>query len=70
MSAQHSITELIQTLRSRAERYKLLADGLYDRRTAAEIAAYSDELEAEVLRLQRMAWPSTTQGWQDDYNRA
>jgi hypothetical protein len=50
-SAQHTIDELVRMMRARASRYKILAEGLYDRRTAAEVSAYADELEAEAERL-------------------
>jgi len=51
MSAQQTIDELVRMLRARALRYKILAEGLYDRQTAAEVSAYADELEAEAERL-------------------
>ena len=51
MSAQHTIDELVRMMRARASRYKILAEGLYDQRTAAEVSAYADELEAEAKRL-------------------
>lgn len=53
MSAPYSITDRIELLRSRAQRYKQLAEVLYDRRTAAEVSGYADELEAEVNRLEK-----------------
>ena len=53
MPVQNSIAENIQLLRSRVERYKLLAEALYDQRIAAEIAGFADELEAELARLER-----------------
>ncbi|HYK81285.1 MAG TPA: hypothetical protein VEU95_16745 [Micropepsaceae bacterium] len=58
MSAQQTIDELVRTMRARALRYKLLAEGLYDRQTAAEVSAYADELEAEAERLADSRWPS------------
>ena len=51
MSAQQTIDELVRTLHARALRYKILAEGLYDRHTAAEVSAYARELEAEAERL-------------------
>jgi len=51
MSAQNTIDELVRMMRARASRYKILAEGLYDQRTAAEVSAYADELEAEAKRL-------------------
>jgi hypothetical protein len=51
MSSQQTIDELVRMMRARALRYKILAEGLYDRQTAAEVSAYADELEAEAERL-------------------
>jgi len=53
MSAPYSISDRIELLHSRALRYKQLAEALYDRRTAAEVSIYADELEAEVSRLEK-----------------
>jgi hypothetical protein len=53
MSASYCIADRIELLRSRAQRYKQLAEVLYDRRTAAEVSGYADELEAEVNRLEK-----------------
>jgi hypothetical protein len=61
MSAQQTIEELIGMLRARALRYKVLAEGLYDRQTAAEVSAYADELEAEAERLEGPPWPLAVQ---------
>lgn len=63
MSAQQTIDELARMLRARALRYKILAEGLYDRQTAAEISAYADELEAEAERLTGPRWPGAAQGF-------
>jgi len=63
MSAQQTIDELVRMLRARALRYKILAEGLYDRQTAAEVSAYADELEAEAERLANPRWPVATQGF-------
>ena len=57
MSAQQTIDELVRMLRARALRYKILAEGLYDRQTAAEVSAYANELEAEAERLADPRWP-------------
>src|SRR5438309_650957 len=43
MSAQQAIDDLVRMLRARARRYKVLAEGLYDRQTAAEVSAYAVE---------------------------
>ena len=63
MSAQQTIDELVRMLRARALRYKILAEGLYDRQTAAEVSAYADELEAEAERLGDPRWPVAPQGF-------
>jgi hypothetical protein len=60
MSAQQTIDELVRMLRARALRYKTLAEGLYDRQTAAEVTAYARELEAEAERLADPRWPLAT----------
>ena len=52
MSALHSIADRIELLRSRSQRYKQLAAVLTDRRAAAEVSVYADELEAEIIRLE------------------
>lgn len=57
MPAQHPIDELVRILRGRAQRYQALAEGLYDRQTAAQVAACADELEAEAARLETLRWP-------------
>ena len=57
MSAQQAIDDLVRMLRARARRYKVLAEGLYDRQTAAEVSAYAAELEAEAERLEDRRWP-------------
>ena len=53
MPVRNPIAERIRLLRSRAERYKLLAEVHHDRRTAAQVAGLADELQAEVTRLER-----------------
>lgn len=58
MSAQQTIDELVRMMRARGLRYKILAEGLYDRQTAAEVLAYANELEAEAERLADSRWPS------------
>ena len=61
MSAQQTIEELARMLRMRALRYKILAESLYDRKTAAEVTAYARELEAEAERLADPRWPLRVQ---------
>ena len=46
------MTEDIRVLRSRVERYKRLADVLFDRRTAAEVAEYAEELESMIAEME------------------
>jgi hypothetical protein len=53
MSAPYSVADRIELLRSRAQRYKGLGEVLQDRRRASEISGYADELEAEVIRLEK-----------------
>jgi len=53
MPVQSAIAERIDQLRARAQRYKGLAEILYDRRMAAEVAVFAKEIEAEVARLER-----------------
>lgn len=60
MLTPNSIAEHIQLLRSRVRRYQLLAEGLYDRRIADEVAGVADEIQAELARLER---------WQDSLGR-
>jgi hypothetical protein len=42
-------------LRARAERYRQLADVLYDRRVVAEVQACARELETEAALIERQA---------------
>jgi len=60
MSAAYTIPDRIEVLRSRAQRYKQLAEVLYDRRTAAEVSVYADELQAEIHRLEK--WENSNHG--------
>jgi hypothetical protein len=53
LRAHNSIAEHIQLLRSRVARYKSLAETLYDHRIAAEVAGFANELETELLNLER-----------------
>jgi hypothetical protein len=53
MQALNSIADRIQLLRSRIQRYKVLAAALYDERIAAEVEDFADELEVELARLER-----------------
>lgn len=57
MSARHAIDELVRTLRGRAQRYQPVAEGLYDRQTAAEVAACAGELEADAAWLETLRSP-------------
>ena len=42
----------IEILRARAERYRRLANELFDERTSEEAASLARELDAEIARLQ------------------
>jgi hypothetical protein len=42
----------IEVLRARAERYRRLAQDLFDPRTSEEAASLAEELDAEIARLQ------------------
>ncbi len=53
MSAPYSVADRMELLRSRAHRYKELAEALHDRRSAAEVSGYAGELEAEIIRLEK-----------------
>jgi hypothetical protein len=53
MPALNCITDRILLIRSRVERYRRLAEELYDRRIAAEVSRFADELEADLRRLER-----------------
>ncbi|HEY4264722.1 MAG TPA: hypothetical protein VGM72_05350 [Micropepsaceae bacterium] len=53
MPAMNSITDRIQSISARVERYRHLAEALYDRRIAAEVSRVADELEADLRRLER-----------------
>ena len=57
MPVYNSIAERILLLRARAARYKVWAEALYDRRIAAEVAGFADEIEAEAVKLER--WQSS-----------
>lgn len=52
MTVHVPMTEDIRVLRARVERYKQLADVLFDRRTAAEVAEYAEELEAMIAEME------------------
>ena len=60
MFVPYTVPDRIELLRSRAQRYKQLAEALYDQRTAAEVSVYADELEAEIVRLEK--WKSSHLG--------
>jgi hypothetical protein len=60
MSVPFSIPDRIELLRSQTQRYKELAEALYDRRTATEVSMYASELEAEICRLEK--WEHSHRG--------
>jgi hypothetical protein len=45
------VSENIEVLRARAERYRRLAEDLFDPRTSEEAESIARELDAEVARL-------------------
>jgi plasmid stabilization system protein ParE len=45
------LTDNIEILRARAERFRRLADDLLDPRTSEEAANLAQELDAEIARL-------------------
>ena len=52
-SGGHEIAyDYIRILRSRAERFRLLAKSAFDRRTAEAVTICADELEREAKRLE------------------
>ena len=53
ITVQDTLNENIETLRARAERYRRLAEDLFDPRTSEEAASLAQELDAEIARLQR-----------------
>ncbi len=46
------VNENIEILRARAERYRRLAEDLFDPRTSEEAVSLAQELDAEIARLQ------------------
>ena len=53
-TVQNMVNE-IEILRARAERYRRLANDLFDRRTSQEAASLAQELDAQAARLQNQA---------------
>ena len=49
---RNMVSENIEILRARAERYRRLAQDLFDPRTSEEAASLAQELDAEAARLQ------------------
>ncbi len=49
------LTDKVQILRARAERYRRLAQDLFDPSTSKEAASLAQELDAEIARLQTPA---------------
>ena len=52
MTVQHVVNQTIEILRARAERYRRLAENLFDPKTSEEAASLAQELDAEIARLQ------------------
>ena len=51
-SIQERVTRNIAVLRARAERYRRLANELFDPRTSEEATSLAEELDAEIARLE------------------
>jgi hypothetical protein len=58
MTVQHIVNQNIETLRARAERYRRLAEDLFDPKTSEEAASLAQELDAEIARLQTQPQPA------------
>ena len=54
------VSENIEVLRARAERYRRLASELFDPRTSEEAVSLARELDAEVARLLTQPQPAGT----------
>jgi plasmid stabilization system protein ParE len=52
ITVQDVVNQNIEILRARAERYRRLAEDLFDPRTSEEAASLAQELDAEIARLQ------------------
>jgi len=48
---QEFVNQNIEVLRARAERYRRLANDLFDPRTSEEAVSLAQELDAEIARL-------------------
>jgi hypothetical protein len=51
-TVQDVLSENIETLRARAERFRRLAKDLLDPKTSEEAVSLAEELDAEIARLQ------------------
>jgi len=51
-SAPSPISDKIELLRARIERYKRLAENQFDRSVSQEVARFAEELEAEIVNLE------------------
>jgi hypothetical protein len=58
MTVQHIVNQNIDILRARAERYRRLAEDLFDPKTSEEAASLAQELDAEIARLQTQPQPA------------
>ena len=54
---QDLLSENIETLRARAERFRRLAKDLFDPTTSEAAASLAEELDAEIDRLMRVPQP-------------
>ena len=55
---QDIVNQDIEVLRARAERYRRLANDLFDPRTSEEAVSLAQELDAEIARLQTAPQPA------------
>jgi hypothetical protein len=56
---QELLSEHIETLRARAERFRRLAKDLFDPMTSEAATSLAEELDAEIARLLRIPQPVT-----------
>jgi len=57
-TVQDIVNQNIEVLRARAERYRRLANDLFDPRTSEEAVSLAQELDAEIARLQTEPQPA------------
>jgi hypothetical protein len=52
IAVQNVLSDKVEILRARAERYRRLAQDILDPRTSKEAASLAQELDAEIEKLQ------------------